>query len=103
VWFFRVIETADRAWECRRGEITFDQHPGLDPAVAHIWELAEQNVPARVYVHRYDSSVETVGEIVLECPRRDALMDTTVRTQECGSGTYCRSCANTTPRLADLV
>jgi hypothetical protein len=63
VWFFRVLESADGQWLCRRGMEEIDRHPHMGEALRHIEEVAASALPARVFLHRLDGSVDAVADL----------------------------------------
>jgi hypothetical protein len=63
MWFFRVVETPDQDWACRRGQMEYDRHPDLAGALEHVVAIARQFVPARLLVHRLDGTVDDAGYV----------------------------------------
>lgn len=61
MWYFRVIETHDGRWACRRGRSVLDTHPDLGEAVEHITSVVAESRPARLFLHRLDGSVSDIG------------------------------------------
>jgi hypothetical protein len=57
VWFFRVIEEPD-GWTCRRGSVAYDTHAVLEQAIDHIRNLALDQEPAQLVLHRLDGTVQ---------------------------------------------
>jgi hypothetical protein len=57
-WFFRVIEQDDGRWACRHGRQVFDTHLLLDEAIEHIRALAARQLPAQLFLHRRDGTIE---------------------------------------------
>jgi hypothetical protein len=62
VWFFRAIEAADGTWTCRHGRAVFDEHPTLEQAIPHLYQLARDQAPFALVAHWYDGRVEWLSE-----------------------------------------
>jgi hypothetical protein len=60
-WFFRVIELEGGRWACRRGQLEYDTHAEVGQAVEHLEALATAALPAELFLHRLDGSVERIG------------------------------------------
>jgi hypothetical protein len=60
-WYFRVVELADRDWQCRWGPQAFDTHQSLVDAVEHCATLAAEHRPAQVLVHALDGTVSSAA------------------------------------------
>jgi hypothetical protein len=61
--FFRVVEQEDGSWLCRHGREEFDFHAQLDDAVEHTTDIASEDTPSQVFVHRLDGRVQTVATL----------------------------------------
>ncbi|HET8619251.1 MAG TPA: DUF2188 domain-containing protein [Acidimicrobiales bacterium] len=62
-WFFRVIESADGWWACRRGRAEVDRHAEIDEALRHIRQIAAENRPSQVWVHHLDGRVVLAADL----------------------------------------
>lgn len=49
-YFFRVIETDNGLWICRRGVRTIDHHRSQESAISHMTQLAAKLRPSRVFL-----------------------------------------------------
>jgi hypothetical protein len=58
-WFFSLIEDADGWWVCRTGRHELDRHVSEADALAHICELAADDPPSQVFVHRANGQVQS--------------------------------------------
>jgi hypothetical protein len=62
-WYFRVIEQLDGRWACRHGHQIFDAHSELHDALDHIRALAATALPAELFVHYLDGTVDFRGSV----------------------------------------
>ena len=63
LWFFRVIESPDGRWACRRGRAEVDRHPEVDEALRHIRQIAAEHRPSQVWVHHLDGRVVLAADL----------------------------------------
>jgi hypothetical protein len=61
MWYFRVMETPDGSWECRRGPQLFDRHQDAASAVDHMRRIMAEHAPAELFLHRLDGTVTSAG------------------------------------------
>lgn len=61
--FFRIIESADSWWVCRRGRAEVDRHADIDEALEHITQIAGEQRPSRVLVHHLDGRVVSAADL----------------------------------------
>lgn len=59
-WFFRIIETANGAWDCRRGHRRLDTHAAFEEALAHTAAIARSHRPSTVFTHDRNGRVQAV-------------------------------------------
>lgn len=55
--FFRIIESADGQWVCRRGRAVVDRQTEIYEALGHITQVAGEHRPSQVLVHHLDGRV----------------------------------------------
>lgn len=61
--FFRIIESADGWWACRRGRTEVDRHAEIDEALRHITQIAAEHRPSQVWVHHLDGRVLVAADL----------------------------------------
>ncbi len=60
-WFLRAIEQPEGGWACSHGRTVYDRHEGLPDALEHLRGIAETMVPAELFVHWLDGTVQKLG------------------------------------------